>query len=243
MSCLESELARINNQLVDGGPDASVLDVGCGAGQFTRELARTLTAAREIVGVDPDKDSIDEARRLTDDRRVRYVIRPGGGLPHRDDRFSVVAISNALHHLDDRDLVLAQMVRVLRPGGWFVVVEVVGDGLSRSQENAKAVHHFKAAVDRSRGRSHNETFTQSGVRSIVANLALEQVRECIINDDPDAPEPADYAVSFLEEYLEYAAASERDAMVARAHELLPRLVAEGVAAVPRIMLVGRVPGR
>lgn len=242
MSCFENELARINTRLPDHGSGAAVLDVGCGVGQFTRELAENLTAAREIIGVDPDKDSIDEARRLTDDRRVTYVIRPGDELPYHDGRFAVVAISNALHHLANRDAVLAQMMRVVRPGGWLVVVEVVSDGLSRTQENAKAVHHFKAAVDRSRGRSHHETFERSHVREIVAGLALCDVRECIINDDPQASESADHGILLLSEYVEHAAAAERDVLVARAKEMLPRLVCEGVATPPRIMLVGRVPG-
>jgi ubiquinone/menaquinone biosynthesis C-methylase UbiE len=241
MTGLHQALERINDALARGVPRSAVLDVGCGVGDSTRRLADALSAATEIVGIDPDKDSVDEARQRTDDRRVRYLLRAADQLPHPDGHFGVVSISNALHHLADSGLVLSEMLRVLRPGGWFVLVEVVSDGLTPAQENAKAVHHLKAAIDRSRGHTHRDTYVRSQVRAVVSALGLEAVEESLLNEDAEAANPADQAISFLKEYVEHADGTQRAELVSLSRDLLPRLVGTGVARPPRIVLVGRKP--
>lgn len=239
MNCVEMLLGEVDREL---RPRSAILDVGCGTGRFTRQLAHHLSAATEIVGVDPDKDSIDEARRETDDRRVRYQIRDAAALAFEDARFDLVTISNALHHVPDPAQVLGELERVLRPGGTLLVVEVVSDGLSKAQEAARAVHHFKSAVDRSRGLSHRETYTRAEVRELVtarANATIVPIGECAVDDTEPEGEPADDSIAFLTEYLEHAAPDKRSELGEQARAALVLLAESGIAPPARLAVWAR----
>ena len=102
------------NDLV--GPDKTVLDLACGYGEFINEV----TAARKIA-VDLNPDS---PRFLAPD--VEYHAAPAtdlGVLP--DASVDVVFTSNFLEHLRDKaecDKVFAEVRRVLRPGGRFIIM-------------------------------------------------------------------------------------------------------------------------
>ena len=235
------------HRILAGLRAGEVLDVGCGSGSFTRVLADTLTGARSIIGIDPDKDSVDEARRLTDDRRVRFRVLAGGGAPFAEERFDLVAISNALHHLDDPRVVLDDLRRMARPGGYLVVQELVGDELSPAEQNGRDVHHFKARIDRLRGRSHEPTLTRSAVRELVRSSGGVVEEECEIRD-PSADtgqagvdgEAVDEALAFLAEYLPFAeGTSDYDDLAREAQRLAARLRADGIASPPRLLIRAR----
>ena len=57
-------------------------------------------------------------------------------MDYPDETFEVVAISNTLHHIEHYDKVLAEMLRVLKPGGFFILNEMYRDG----QDAAQQVH-------------------------------------------------------------------------------------------------------
>ena len=237
------------HRILAGLRAGEVLDVGCGSGSFTRALADTLTGARSIIGIDPDKDSVDEARRLTDDRRVRFRVLAGGEAPFADERFDLVAISNALHHLDDPVVVLDELRRMVRPGGFLVVQELVSDELAPAEQNGRDVHHFKARIDRLRGRSHEPTLTRSAVRELVRSSGGVVEEECEIYD-PAADtshtgvdgERVDEAIAFLAEYLPFAEGTpDYDDLAHEARRLASRLPAHGIATPPRLLIRARYP--
>ena len=184
-----------------------VLDVGCGVGQFTRLLAAHLPAPRSIVGIDPDKDSIDEARRRTDDRTITFRLLRGDETPYAAARFDLVAVANALHHLEDPAAVLREMRRVAKDDGWLVVEELVNDGLNPAEENGRSLHHLKAAIDRAKGRSHRPTYSREEIRSIVLEADARIDYECeIVDEKPAGPgsQEVDEALGFLGEYVQFA---------------------------------------
>lgn len=221
------------------------LDVGCGSGSFTRTLADSLGGWRSIVGVDPDKDQVDEARRLTDTRGVVFRLLDGGRMPYRDGRFDLLAISNALHHLDDRDAVLNEMRRVAAAGGALIVQELVADELTPAETTGRDLHHFKAWIDRLHGRVHNPTFARTEVRSIVLSHAESIEAECeIVDDDPGTPgsDRVNEAVGFIAEYLEFARTTDRaDELEAEANRIVAALYEHGIATPPRLLIRARFP--
>lgn len=100
----------------------NALDVGCGVGRLTRALANEFT---NVVGVDISDAMLKEARRLQADRpNARFLRTPAddlGVLP--DDLFDLVFTKIVLQHLPSQQAILralAEMVRVLRPGGLIV---------------------------------------------------------------------------------------------------------------------------
>lgn len=106
------------------GPSDVVLDVACGPGLITAAVAKV---ARHVTGIDLTPAMIDEARKtqraagLTNmDWRVGDV----SALPFADASFSAVITRYSFHHFLEPQMVLANMVRVCRPGGIVTVVDV-----------------------------------------------------------------------------------------------------------------------
>jgi 2-polyprenyl-6-hydroxyphenyl methylase/3-demethylubiquinone-9 3-methyltransferase len=93
-----------------------VLDAGCGGGLVARELA---AAGAEVVGVDRSLGSLGVARRA-----VGSHFAPARGrlerLPFADGAFGAVVAADVLEHLPDLPAAVAELARVLAPGGSFV---------------------------------------------------------------------------------------------------------------------------
>jgi SAM-dependent methyltransferase len=94
-----------------------VLDVGCGPGTITADLARRV-APGAVVGIDRSDDVLEQAR-STPDRpgNVRFETGDVYALDHPDDSFDVVHAHQVLQHLSDPVAALREMRRVCRPGG------------------------------------------------------------------------------------------------------------------------------
>jgi SAM-dependent methyltransferase len=101
-----------------------VLDLGCGDGRFFR---RTWGALADVVGVDADEGVVDGARRVGLYREVHHA--PAHLLPFADRAFASVFANCAVEHMDHLDAVLAEVARVLQPGGTFLL-SVVTDSFA-----------------------------------------------------------------------------------------------------------------
>jgi SAM-dependent methyltransferase len=87
-----------------------ILDVGCGDGRIP-----SLYGAPEVICVDSSEASVKAAGQRGLDARLADAQE----LPFDDASFDVVTCNHALYHVPDRDRALAEIVRVLRPGGRF----------------------------------------------------------------------------------------------------------------------------
>jgi len=103
---------------VDPKPGDRVLDVACGTGTSTAALARK---GAELVGVDFSTGMIMEARRRHP--AIEFVEGDAEALPFPDDGFDAVTISFGLRNVQDPHLAIAEMFRVLKPGGRVVITE------------------------------------------------------------------------------------------------------------------------
>jgi SAM-dependent methyltransferase len=94
-----------------------VLDVACGTGVFARLSAHVVGRRGGVVGIDPSAVAVTTARRVDPTSIVDWRQWDDGRLPFEDGSFDVVACQHALHRFPDPDRVLAEMRRVLAPGG------------------------------------------------------------------------------------------------------------------------------
>jgi ubiquinone/menaquinone biosynthesis C-methylase UbiE len=101
---------------------ARVLEVGCGTGAVTRELAAWPGVA-EVIGVDPSPTFLATARRLDPPANVRFMEGDARALDLQDRSFHVVVLHTTLCHVPGPHLALAETARVLRPGGWLAVFD------------------------------------------------------------------------------------------------------------------------
>lgn len=103
---------------VVGESARTVVDVGCGDGTLARSLARP---GRDVLGVDPDPRGVPEAG-----DGVRFATARAEDLPCADATVDALVMVMALHHTD-APAALAEMRRVVRPGG---TVAILGEGRS-----------------------------------------------------------------------------------------------------------------
>jgi len=102
-------------------PGMSLLDVGCGPGTITRDLA-TRVAPGAVLGLDRSEDALAAARELARDL-PGLAFSPGDvyALEFGDGAFDVVHAHQVLQHLNDPVAALAEMGRVCREGGLVAV--------------------------------------------------------------------------------------------------------------------------
>jgi demethylmenaquinone methyltransferase / 2-methoxy-6-polyprenyl-1,4-benzoquinol methylase len=102
-------------------PGMRLLDVATGTGLVAHGAARILGEPRKVVGVDPSRGMLREARKALSGPLVQ-----GGAeaLPFRDGAFDMLSMGFALRHVSDLDVAFAEYWRVLRPGGRVLLLEV-----------------------------------------------------------------------------------------------------------------------
>ena len=98
---------------------AIVLDLGCAGGFMAEAMA---DRGATVTGIDPARAAIAAAKAhaAANGRAVRYDVGVGEALPYADASFDAVVCVDVLEHVADLNRVLAQIARVLRPGGMFL---------------------------------------------------------------------------------------------------------------------------
>jgi len=148
------------------GPlEGPVLDVGTGMGL----AARALAARRlDVVSIDTNVDDQEVAAFLTEDTalrtRIQFGLADAARLPFADGQFGSAVSIDVLHHLQDGDAVLHDIVRVIRPGGVFVLADFSREGFD-----------LVARVHRSEGRVHPEgPVTMAWAKDVLLALGLAE---------------------------------------------------------------------
>jgi demethylmenaquinone methyltransferase/2-methoxy-6-polyprenyl-1,4-benzoquinol methylase len=110
------------------GPGSRVLDVATGTGDLALELAGRVSPGGEVLGSDFSEAMLDRARakagRLHDSLRPRFEWADAMSLPYPDDSFDSATVGFGARNFDDLARGLAEMARVVRPGGRVVVLEI-----------------------------------------------------------------------------------------------------------------------
>ncbi len=168
--------------LVPAGEEgARWLEVACGPGIVSRALAPRVGS---VHGVDLTPSMIEKAR---DDAAAAEVENADFGLGDAtaleidDDAFDGAVTRFSLHHIPVPGRVLAEMARVVRPGGWVVVSDHVTD-----DDGAAAAWH--AEIERLRDPSHWACLPPARIRALGEAAGLDLDREEILPFDIDYDE-------------------------------------------------------
>lgn len=106
------------------GPGSRVLDVASGTGDLAFELARRVAPGGEVVGSDFSEGMLAHARRKASAYpNVRFEWGDALELSYADDSFDAATVGFGARNFSDLGRGLAEMVRVVRPGGRVVVLE------------------------------------------------------------------------------------------------------------------------
>jgi ubiquinone/menaquinone biosynthesis C-methylase UbiE len=107
-----SHLKRIDRLIAIGDGDR-VLEVGCGQGHLTKAL---LERGIDVIGIDANP----QAAEVAGTERVRYML--AEDLDFEDDSFDYIVSVHAIEHIPPLEAALAEMARVLKPGGTAVFI-------------------------------------------------------------------------------------------------------------------------
>jgi ubiquinone/menaquinone biosynthesis C-methylase UbiE len=150
---------------VDAGPDTTILDVACGPGIVTAALA---AKAHAVVAFDLTPEMLLQARdRCANAGLANVTLEQGNAtaLPFFDNSFDGVVTRLSVHHFDVPRLVLAEMFRVLKPGGKFVLADVVS-----SEDAAESELHN--AIEVLRDPSHVRMLSATELTSMITDAGF-----------------------------------------------------------------------
>jgi ubiquinone/menaquinone biosynthesis C-methylase UbiE len=152
----EALATRVRAWLAPLRGDERALDAGCGTGALALALAALVG---EVVGIDPDEERIEAARALAPPN-VRFEPGDATALGFAASSFDLVGCLRVLHHARRPELVVAELTRVLRPGGRLLLVDQVApaDPLA-----ALDLDRF----ERARDPSHTRLLPDGDVRALL----------------------------------------------------------------------------
>jgi 2-polyprenyl-6-hydroxyphenyl methylase/3-demethylubiquinone-9 3-methyltransferase len=110
---------RIFEQLEMNSEEINALEVGCGGGILTEEIAKM---GFITTGIDPSEQSLNIAiKHAKDDNlKIKYEKGTGENLPFQNNSFDVVFCCDVLEHVRDLPKVISEISRVLKNGGIFI---------------------------------------------------------------------------------------------------------------------------
>ena len=109
------------------GAGASVLDCCCGTADLSLELGRLVGPSGEVVGVDFSEGMLERGRAKVARKGLDHVTLLHGDaldLPFEDDRFAAATVAFGIRNVADLGAGLRELVRVVRPGGRVVCLEI-----------------------------------------------------------------------------------------------------------------------
>lgn len=220
-----------------------VLDVATGRGGFVGFLVEGLRDYAEIVGVDIAGEGAEPfAEAHGRASNVRFEVMDARAMTFHSGSFDTVAVAASLHHFEEPRDVLLEMLRVLRPGGHLIVAEMYRDRQTPAQMTHVELHHWAAAIDRTQGIVHRDTYRRSELVRLLDSLGLEAVRTFDMADTSDDPrDPATIAAHepIVERQIARAAGHPD---LQRRGECIRRLLAGvGIHGATELVFVGRKP--
>jgi ubiquinone/menaquinone biosynthesis C-methylase UbiE len=200
-------LARPLTNALFSFPHPLILDVASGTSRLARTLFREVSFRGDIVGLDYSRKMLVQAvaKTKTWADRIDFIWQDASVLPFPDNTFETITCLEALEFTPDPDRVLAEIVRVLRPGGILLTTNRIGKdarwlpGRVYSQEEFET--KLKAlALEMVNTRPWQEDYDlvwgmKPGVCTPVGKRSLESILRCPLCESPLSPENQAYHCS------------------------------------------------
>lgn len=119
---------RALKEILSPGTEQRILDIACGTGDFSLEIARRMDAGGHVTGVDLSEGMLAVMREKVAEEglseRISCLQGDAEALPFPDGGFEVATIAFGIRNFEHREAALREILRVLRPGGRLVILEL-----------------------------------------------------------------------------------------------------------------------
>jgi ubiquinone/menaquinone biosynthesis C-methylase UbiE len=237
-----ADLASIFARALGGISGGRMLDIATAQGGFLEVLRDNLGGCESLIGVDTDMPALEIARDRLGRENVCFLQMDAERLAFQDESLDTVGIGASLHHLADIPQVLAEIGRVLKPGGHFVLGEMHCDGRTAPQLTVVYLHHWIADIDTALGLLHNRTLSRQAFVDYAGSLGLRDLACYELYDadtDPMNGEGIRHFEGLIEAQTQRAReAPNYEALKRRGEEFHRRLHEVGASREPMIVVVG-----
>jgi SAM-dependent methyltransferase len=204
----------------------NILDVATGRGDFLLLLHENLGTFGSAIGIDIKRFDEWESDKFSE-LPIRFQTMDASNLDFADASFDLVSISNSLHHLVDPCQTLAEMVRVLKPGGHFILYEMFTDHQTPEQQTHTLLHQWWGKVDTASGICHRSPYTRDELIKLIECSDLDNwqmMDDVDLSGDPFDPETLAILDKNIDNYLAKTKAAD--------------LINEGVSLRQRLQTIG-----
>jgi ubiquinone/menaquinone biosynthesis C-methylase UbiE len=165
---------RTVKRYADSFPLSIILDLGCGTGRFSDALATWFSAT--VIGVDPSRKMLDQARGKLTNAAVRYVRASGEALPLADGSCDLVFMSMVFHHFNDPGAVATECRRVLRDSGIVFVRAGTFEQIPK-YPYVEFIPATKSLLHERLNRKGQvtDTFEAAGFSTVATELVVQQI--------------------------------------------------------------------
>ncbi len=227
------------------------LDVACGSGSSLELLIKSTPRHMQFVGIDADRSLLLGANANLPSGQVKLLQMMAEAMGFAGDSFDLVCVFASLHHLNEPESVISEMLRVLQPGGSFLLAEMYNDAMVEPRLTAVQIHHWAAEVDAFRGVFHHKTFARQAITRLVEQLNLERVAYhdyLEIDNEPFDVNVLSRVNAYIDRYLTYIDMSTDGqnseigkALIQQGSELKIKLGKTGFLSEPVVVAVGQKP--
>lgn len=104
------------NGVLENIPNARLIDVGCGFGEILRDVKTSFR-----YGLDANQQALNKAKDLSEADGPIFVLGTVDQIPFSTGEFDAAICSEVLEHVEDPSLVIAELKRVVKPGGYICI--------------------------------------------------------------------------------------------------------------------------
>ncbi|PIV08806.1 16S rRNA (cytosine(1402)-N(4))-methyltransferase [Candidatus Roizmanbacteria bacterium CG17_big_fil_post_rev_8_21_14_2_50_39_7] len=160
-------------QLLNPKRNSSFLDVGCGSGILIKNLL-ALNSNIKLYGLDITPKMVEVAKRkFGNEPNVEITLGSAVKMPYQDNTFDYVTCASSFHHHPDPLQSAKEMVRVLKPGGRLLILDMCIEGLLRKiLFKVENVYHNEGKVYRLTNKEMYDLYKKVGLKDIKQSTFL-----------------------------------------------------------------------
>lgn len=220
-----------------------VLDAATGRGDFINIIKQCFKSFDQIIGVDCSEAAVNQAQKMFPENNIELFKMNLEQLSFADNFFDTVCISNSIHHLEHPDKVFAELIRVLKPDGLMIIVEMFKDGKQTpAQQTHINMHHWFARIDTLNKTYHRETYLKNELIDMVNQLPLtkSEFEEFYIPvDNPTNPKAIEPLIKNVQDWIKKCESiPEAESICCEGKKIIEMIKTSGCITASRLMITG-----